>query len=116
MHYIQDVIKKKRKRILRNKKKDSRNENSLEGLKDKGNTQKTFSVKIKKFNKGVKSEGKDKNRRSVQKVQFWKTEVPEKESKGHVGEEVVASCKKIPKNIRMLLVSRLKGLSTQHRE
>lgn len=113
MHYIQDVIKKKKKRILRNKKKkDSRNENSLEGLKDKGNTQKTFSVKIKQFNKGVKS----KNRRSVQKVQFRKTEVPEKESKRHVGEEVMTSCKKIPKNIRMLLVSRLKGLSTQHRE
>lgn len=63
----------------------------------------------------MKSEGKDKNRRSVQKVQFWKIEVPEKESKGHVGEEVMTSCKKIPKNIRMLLVSMLKGLSTQHR-
>lgn len=62
-----------------------------------------------------KKKKKDKNRGPVQKVQHWKTGVLEKESKGNGEEEIMTQYKKIPKNVR-ILVSRLKGPSTQHRE
>lgn len=41
------------------------------------------------FNKGEKPERKDRTRGPVQKVQHWKTGVPEKESKGPGREEIM---------------------------